>query len=67
VFAYSVLNFVFWSFEFVSDLGFRASDLVAAEQREAAPSLFVAINPDILFTFILHPDFSAGHLTVLFT
>jgi hypothetical protein len=41
-----VLNFEFWSFEFVSDFGFlsavvladSASDLVAAERSEAAPS-----------------------------
>ena len=32
-----VLNFEFWSFEFVSDFGFSASDLVAAERSEAAP------------------------------
>jgi len=33
-----VLNFEFWSFEFVSDFGFSALDLVAAERSEAAPS-----------------------------
>ena len=40
-----VSNFEFWSFEFVLDFhrkvscgGFSASDLVAAEQSEAAPS-----------------------------
>ena len=33
-----VLNFEFWSFEFVSDFGFSISDLVAAERSEAAPS-----------------------------
>jgi hypothetical protein len=29
-----VLNFEFWSFEFVSDFGFSASHLVAAEGRD---------------------------------
>src|SRR3990170_2139638 len=33
-----VLNFEFLSFEFVSHFEFTASDLVAAEQSEAAPS-----------------------------
>jgi len=37
-----VLNFEFWSFEFVSDFGFSASDLVAAERSEAAPSKSVS-------------------------
>jgi len=34
----SFLKFEFSSFEFVSDFGFSASDLVAAERSEAAPS-----------------------------
>jgi hypothetical protein len=53
-----------WSFVFVSDLGFRASDLVAAERSEASPSSFVVTFE--LFMYLFGQFFSFFYVFLLF-
>ena len=55
-----VLNFEFWSFEFVSDFGFSASDLVAAEQSEAAPRTLCPLWQISLRALVARFSTSAG-------